>query len=245
MIQFSFILVEPGEAGNIGAAARAINTMGYADLRLVRPQADPLSGIARAFAHGSEHILETAPVYEQLTDALHDIDLACATTARHRLQKYHYVSVRDLPTVLSAKGGNLQRVAIVFGSERSGLSNQDADQCDIFTTIPQANPQPSLNLSQAVMLYSFMLAEQQTQVQIEDQRLNSEEMPVEQYGQLKVSLRQLMTRIGLHERYQNYVTKSLARLGYEDLYLLQTIRTFADDKLNRLEKLISPAENAE
>lgn len=245
MIQFSFILVEPGEAGNIGAAARAINTMGYADLRLVRPQTDPLSGIARAFAHGSEHILETAPVYEQLTDALHDIDLACATTARHRLQKYHYISVRDLPTVLSAKGGSLQRVAIVFGSERSGLSNQDADQCDIFTTIPQANPQPSLNLSQAVMLYSFMLAEQQTQVQIEDQRLNSEKMPVEQYGQLKVSLSQLMTRIGLHERYQNYVTKSLARLGYEDLYLLQTIRTFADDKLNRLEKLISPAENAE
>ena len=245
MVQFSFILVEPGEAGNIGAAARAINTMGYADLRLVRPQADPLSGIARAFAHGSEHILETAPVYEQLTDALHDIDLACATTARHRLQKYHYVSVRDLPAVLSAKGSSLQRVAIVFGSERSGLSNQDANQCDIFTTIPQANPQPSLNLSQAVMLYSFVLAEQQTQVQIEDQRLNSEEMPVEQYGQLKASLRQLMTRIGLHKRYQNYVTKSLAHLGYEDLYLLQTIRTFANNKLNHLEKLVSLSENAE
>ena len=245
MTQFSFVLVEPGEAGNIGAAARALNTMGYADLRLVRPQADPLNGIARAFAHGSEHILETAPVYEQLSDALHDIDLACATTARHRLQKYHYVSVRDLPAVLSTKGNSLQRVAIVFGSERSGLSNQDANQCDILTTIPQANPQPSLNLSQAVMLYSFVLAGQQAQVQIEDQRLNSKDMPVEQYSQLKASLRQLMTRIGLHERYQNYVTKSLAHLGYEDLYLLQTIRTFANNKLNHLEQLISPAENAE
>lgn len=245
VIQFSFILVEPGEAGNIGAAARAINTMGYTDLRLVRPQTDPLSGIARAFAHGSEHILETAPVYEQLADALHDIDLACATTARHRLQKYHYVSVRDLPGVLSAKGHSLQRVAIVFGSERSGLSNHDASQCDLFTTVPQANPQPSLNLSQAVMIYSFTLADQQTQVQIEDQRLNSEKMPVEQYSQLKVSLHQLMARIGLYERDQSYATKSLARLSYEDLYLLQTIRTFADNKLNHLEKLVSSAENAE
>ena len=87
VIQFSFILVEPGEAGNIGAAARAMNTMGYTDLRLVRPQADHLSGIAKAFAHGSEHILEAAPVYEDLKDAIADIDLACATTARHRLQK--------------------------------------------------------------------------------------------------------------------------------------------------------------
>ncbi len=245
MIQFSFILVEPGEAGNIGAAARAINTMGYTDLRLVRPQTDPLSSTARAFAHGSEHILDLAPVYEQLTDALHDIDLACATTARHRLQKYRYVSVRDLPAALSAKGNSLQRVAIVFGSERSGLSNQDASQCDLFTTIPQAHPQPSLNLSQAVMIYSFALADQQVQVQIADQRLNSEKMPVEQYGQLKTSLRQLMVKIGLNERYQSYATKSLAHLSYEDLYLLQTIRTFANNKITYLETLLSSAKKAE
>lgn len=69
-MQYSFILVEPGEAGNIGAAARALNTMGFTDLRLVRPKADHLSGVARAFAHGSEHILENAPVYEELRDAI-------------------------------------------------------------------------------------------------------------------------------------------------------------------------------
>lgn len=236
MIQFSFILVEPGEAGNIGAAARAMNTMGYTDLRLVRPQADPHSGMARAFAHGSEHILETASIYEQLTDALHDIDLACATTARHRLQKYHYVSVRDLPAALRDKGSSLQRVAIVFGSERSGLGNQDVDLCDLITTIPQFSLQPSLNLSQAVMIYSFTLAEQHTHVQTADQRLNTADMPTEQYSRLKLSLCQLMDRIGLHERYQSYVIKSLARLDYEDLYLIQTIRTFVSNRLDQLEK---------
>ncbi|MGC1306873.1 MAG: TrmH family RNA methyltransferase [Phormidesmis sp.] len=237
-VKLSFILVEPGEAGNIGAAARAMNTMGFGDLRLVRPQADPLSGLAKAFAHGSEHILESAPIYQQLADALEDIDLACATTARHRLQKQHYVPVRDLPMALQDKGSSLQRVAIVFGSERSGLSNADIDLCDIVTNVPQVSLQPSLNLSQAVMIYSFVLAEQQTCVQIKDQRLNSEQMPIEQYARLKDSVRELIARIGLDRRNQAYVAKALARLGYEDLYLLQTIRTFANNKLNSLEEKI-------
>ena len=235
VIQFSFVLVEPGEAGNIGAAARAMNTMGYTDLRLVRPQADHLSGTAKAFAHGSEHLLENARVYEQLAEALCDHDLACATTARHRIQKHHYVSVRELPAILQAKKDSLQRVAIVFGSERSGLSNKDIEQCDLLTTIPQVSLQPSLNLSQAVMLYSFALAEQQTYVQIKDERLNCEKMPVEQYAQLKSSLVRLMERIGLNQRYQGYVINAIARLGYEDLYLLQTVRSFANNKLDSLE----------
>lgn len=231
MTQLSFILVEPGEAGNIGAAARAMNTMGYTDLRLVRPKADHLSGLAKAMAHGSAHILDTAPVYEQLSEALADIDLACGTTARHRIEKLHYVSVHDLPATLQAKGETLRKVAVVFGSERSGLSNQDIAQCDIITNIPQVSLQPSLNLSQAVMIYSFVLAQPHTQVQIADQRINTKEMPVEQYAALKGSLLQLMERIGLSERYQRYVVKAIARLGYEDLYLIQNIRTLVANQL--------------
>lgn len=231
--QISFILVEPGEAGNIGAAARAMNTMGYSDLRLVRPKADHLSGLARAMAHGSAHILDAASVYEELSEALSDVDFACATTARHRVEKYHYISARELPAALAEKGETLRRVAIVFGSERSGLSNRDIALCDSITNIPQVSLQPSLNLSQAVMIYSFVLAEQQTQIQITDQRLNAKEMPVEQYAKLKESLQQLMERIGLSERYQRYVIKAIARLGYEDLYLIQNIRTLVSNKLTR------------
>ena len=233
MTQVSFILVEPGEAGNIGAAARAMNTMGYTDLRLVRPKADHLSGLAQAMAHGSAQILQVAPVYEHLSDALVDIDLACGTTARHRIEKHHYVSVHDLPAALEQKGASLEKVAVVFGSERSGLSNQDIALCDVVTTIPQVSLQPSLNLAQAVMIYSFVLAQPHTQVQIADQRINTKEMPVEQYAVLKSSLLQLMDKIGLSERYQRYVTRAIARLGYEDLYLIQNIRTLVDKKLNQ------------
>ncbi|MEM6451661.1 MAG: TrmH family RNA methyltransferase [Cyanobacteria bacterium P01_D01_bin.105] len=233
-MQYSFILVEPGEAGNIGAAARALNTMGFTDLRLVRPQADHLSGVARAFAHGSEQLLEKAAVYETLPEAIANIDFVCATTARHRIQKYHYVSVRDLPQVIQQKGTALSHVAVVFGSERSGLSNKDLEQCDLLTTIPQVRLQPSLNLSQAVMLYSFTLS-QQKEIQIVDQRMNSEQMPIEQYAYLKKSLGETLERVGLNTRYRGYVMKAIARLGYEDLYLIQTIRTFINNQLDKAE----------
>jgi tRNA/rRNA methyltransferase len=236
VIQFAFVLVESEEPANIGAAARAMNTMGHSDLRFVRPKADHLGEKARVLAHGSQHILERATVYPDLESALHDIDLACATTARHRLEKHHYVSIRELPEVLQAKGEGLQRVALVFGGERSGLSRQDIARCDLLTTIPQSCTYPSLNLAQAVMIFSFVFSEAQTTVQITDQRLNSETMPATQYASLKAATLKLMDRIGLSDRNQTYVMKALARLEAEDLYLLHNIRASIDRALDRLAK---------
>lgn len=241
MIHYSFILVESEEEGNVGAAARALHTMGHQDLRLVRPKVDHLSGFAKAMAHGSQHILEAAPVYDTLATALQDIDLACATTARHRQEKHHYVPIRELPERLQ-QNGTLQRVAIVFGSERSGLSRQDIEPCDLVTTIPQNVLNPSLNLAQAVMVYSFVLAEGQTQIQIKDQRLNRQTMPPLQYASLKTALMTLMKRIGLSERYQTYVVRALARLPYEDLYLLHNIRAQVDRVLDRFEPRATPPD---
>ncbi len=233
--QCSFILVEPENDRNIGAAARAMNTMGHFDLRLVCPKADHLSGKAKALAHGSHHILESAQIFDTLAVALHDVDFACATTARHRLQKYAYHSVRELPELLNDKGSSLKRVALVFGGETSGLSRSDLEQCDLLTTIPQHSLQPSLNLAQAVMVFSFVLSAEQTSIQIEDQRLNQQEMPTLEYASLKSSSLRLMERIGLLKRHQDYVIKGLARLGYEDLYLLHNIRASLDRFLDSLD----------
>ncbi|WP_299489239.1 TrmH family RNA methyltransferase [Acaryochloris sp. IP29b_bin.137] len=234
-MQCSFILVESEVPENVGAAARALNTMGHTDLRLVRPRCDRNSEKAQVLAHGSQAILNAAPIYQHLSEALHDIDLACATTARHRYEKYHYISVQELPQRLWAKGESLQRVAFVFGGERSGLNRQDIDHCDLITTIPQGNPHPSLNLAQAVMVYSFMFSESQTGVHIKDQRLNCTPMPELEYASLKQSALRLMKRIGLAERSQKYATRSLALLGCEDLYLLHNIRACMDRTLDRLE----------
>ena len=233
--KFSFILVEPENDSNIGAAARAMNTMGHSDLRLVRPKANPVSGKAKALAHGSEHLLETAKIYDDLASALEHTDFSCATTTRHRLQKYTYLSIRDLPQHLSDKANSVQRVALVFGGETSGLSRHDLEQCDLLTTIPQFRPQPSLNLAQAVMVYCFALSEAQTAVQTADHRINSQEMSPLEYASLKSSSLRLMERIGLSKRNQDYVVKGLARLGYEDLYLLHNIRSSIDRLLDKLE----------
>ena len=101
-MEIIFVLVDSEEAENIGAAARAMHTMGYGTLRLVRPQASHLSEKALALAHGSQHVLRTAQVYDTLAAATQDCDLVCATTARHRYEKHHYTSVRDLPATLQA-----------------------------------------------------------------------------------------------------------------------------------------------
>ena len=232
-MEIIFILVDPEEPENIGAAARAMHTMGYNSLRLVRPKADHLGEKALALAHGSQHVLQTAQVYDQLKDAIADCDLACATTARHRYEKHHYTSVRELPDQLKAKGEWLHRIAIVFGGERSGLKSADLEVCDLLTTIPQHQLQPSLNLAQAVMVYSFVLSADQTQIQITDQRLNSEPMPPAEYASLKLLLQQLMVRIGLSERYQGYVMHGIARLEREDLYIIHKLRAALDHALDQ------------
>ncbi|MEM8611288.1 MAG: TrmH family RNA methyltransferase [Cyanobacteria bacterium P01_H01_bin.105] len=228
-----FVLVEPEEAENVGAAARAMHTMGYDTLRLVRPKADHLGEKALALAHGSQHVLQQAQVYEELRDAIADCDLACATTARHRYEKYHYTSVRELPAYLQAKGEWLHRIAIVFGGERSGLNSADIEACDLLTSIPQHQLQPSLNLAQAVMVYSFVLSTEQTQVQTTDRRLNSEPMPPAEYASLKQLLQQLMVRVGLPERYQSYVMHGIARLEREDLYVIHKLRAAFDHALDQ------------
>ncbi|MBX2864525.1 MAG: RNA methyltransferase [Leptolyngbyaceae cyanobacterium MAG.088] len=227
------VLVDSEEPENVGAAARAMHTMGYNTLRLVRPKADYLGEKALALAHGSQHVLQQAQVYDALGDAIADCDLACATTARHRYEKHHYTSVRDLPGYLQAKGPWLQRVAIVFGGERSGLKSADIEACDVLTNVPQHQLQPSLNLAQAVMVYSFVLSAEQTQVQIADQRLNSEAMPPAEYASLKRLLQQLMGRIGLPARYQGYVMHGIARLGQEDLYMIHKLRSAVDHALDQ------------
>ncbi|MGD1856134.1 MAG: TrmH family RNA methyltransferase [Leptolyngbyaceae cyanobacterium] len=235
-----FILVDPEEPENIGAAARAMHTMGYTTLRLVRPHANHLGEKALALAHGSQHVLQQAQVYADLKDAIADCDIACATTARHRYEKHHYTSVRQLPVYLQTKGEWLTRIALVFGGERSGLKSADIERCDLLTSVPQAQLQPSLNLAQAVMVYSFVLSTDQTQVQITDQRLNSAAMPEAEYASLKRLLKQLMVRINLPERYQGYVMQGVARLGRDDLYMIHKLRSVLDYALDHATERETP-----
>ena len=148
------VLSHTSHPGNVGAAARAMKTMGFADLVLVAPRHFP-DPEATAMAAGAADVLENARVVATLEAALGDRTLAVGFSARGRDLSHQPVALRSLaPQILQAREG----VALVFGNETSGLSNEELALCQRFATIP-ANPEySSLNLAAAVQIACYELA---------------------------------------------------------------------------------------
>lgn len=156
-MEIHFILYKPGVPGNVGAAARAIKTMGFSNLRLIDP-CDYLGNEARMLAHGSHDILESAVVFDSFESAIADLDLVVCTTSKERSAKHDYYSSREFGESLVNKKDLLQKVGILFGTEESGLPNQLILQSDLAMSIPMADEYPSLNLAQSVMVTAYELS---------------------------------------------------------------------------------------
>ncbi len=154
-LELVFILVEPARAENIGAAARALKTMGHAGLWLVN--AGEIGESARWVAHQSTELLDQARHFDTLEQALEQVDFSIATSARRRLVHDRYLSAAQCRDALYGKRASVARAALVFGRESSGLSSDELALCDTVTSLPLAVSQPSLNLAQAVMLYAWEL----------------------------------------------------------------------------------------
>ena len=97
-----FILVEPAVPENVGAAARAVKTMGFTDLRLVNP-CDHLGTKAKMLAHASHEILENAKIFNSLADAINDLDFVIATTAKQRWVKLDIIPSNELSKFIEEK----------------------------------------------------------------------------------------------------------------------------------------------
>jgi tRNA/rRNA methyltransferase len=158
MQELIFVLVNPAREENIGAAARAMKTMGIFNMYLVAPIADHLGSRSLATAHGSHDILEKANIFDSLNGALKGIDLSIGSTAKKRNVAHTYHPVEDLAGIISRKGDTVSKVAVVFGGEESGLSNDHLAQCHLLSTIPMHRKYPSLNLAQSVMVYANHLS---------------------------------------------------------------------------------------
>ncbi|WP_034912150.1 tRNA/rRNA methyltransferase [Erwinia sp. 9145] len=156
-MRFPLILVSPARPENIGAAARAMKTMGFDELRIVNSQAHR-EPAARWVAHGASEILDNATHWDSLAAALADIDFSVATTARNRAKYHYYATPQQLETLLEEKRQWVSSVALVFGREDSGLTNEELALVDILTGVPMAADYPSLNLGQAVMVYCYQLS---------------------------------------------------------------------------------------
>ncbi|MFC0168822.1 RNA methyltransferase [Pseudoduganella danionis] len=150
-----FILVETSRAGNIGAVARAMKTMGFTDLVLVTPRFEGAldDPEAIAFASGAGDILASARVVGSMAEALQGINFAAAVSARLREYSPPVLTPRALAGQLLAQPE--LHAALIFGNERFGLPNEIVEQCNVLINIP-ANPDySSLNLSQAAQVLAY------------------------------------------------------------------------------------------
>jgi len=151
------VLSRPSHPGNIGAAARAMKTMGFADLALVQPREFPHAE-ATALAAGAADLLDTARVHPSLDAALADCIVAAGLSARRRELTHPPQTLRDAAPELAAIATSQGRVALVFGNETSGLSNEELARCQRFVTIPANPAYSSLNLAAAVQVACYELA---------------------------------------------------------------------------------------
>jgi tRNA (cytidine32/uridine32-2'-O)-methyltransferase len=149
-----FILVEPEAHGNLGATARALKTTGFKNLVLINPKIDLKMPQAYWMAHQSEEILDNVIIHDQFDDAIAGMHLVVGTTQRKRHFKFPLFTPEEIAERISSIAVE-RPVALVFGRERTGLTNEELIKCHIHSTIPTATHRPSLNLAQAAMIYAY------------------------------------------------------------------------------------------
>lgn len=151
-----FILVEPKEPGNIGAAARAIKNMGFKNLSIVHPSY-VITDEALRFAHGAADILRSAAVFNSLKDSVRDKSIIAGTSRRKGRKRGVFVpagpGAQRLFQIASSN-----RIGILFGREDRGLFNEEIEECGFLMTIPSSKKQPSLNLAHAVLIIAYELS---------------------------------------------------------------------------------------
>ncbi|ADF60376.1 TPA: tRNA/rRNA methyltransferase [Enterobacter cloacae] len=226
-MHLSIVLVAPARAENIGAAARAMKTMGFTDLRIVDSVAH-LEPAARWVAHGSGDILDNITTYDTLADALHDISFTVATTARSRAKFHYYATPAELVPMLSEKSQWLEKAALVFGREDSGLTNDELALADVLTGAPMVADYPSLNLGQAVMVYCYQLA---SLIQIpQPPAVGTDE---NQLAALRTRVDNLLMQLGVadDQKMADWLQQRLGRLEQRDTAMLHRLLHDIEKKL--------------
>ncbi|AKO45764.1 tRNA (cytosine(32)/uridine(32)-2'-O)-methyltransferase TrmJ [[Haemophilus] ducreyi] len=151
--QIQIILVETSLSANIGSAARAMKTMGLSNLRLVRPK-NPLDEQATALAAGAKNILDNAQIFNTFDAAIADCQLIIGTSARLRHLQSTLVEPRECGKLI-INNTNQHKIALIFGRERIGLTNEELLKCHYHLNVPTNPEYESLNLAMAVQLACY------------------------------------------------------------------------------------------
>lgn len=210
------VLVRTHHPGNIGSAARAMKTMGLTDLALVNPVEYP-SDESIKMAVSASDIVEKAMLFESLFDAVKDCTVVVASTARSRGYDLPELSPEQMAEILCASS-KTSKVALVFGPERMGLSNDDLQFARYRVTIPTNPDYSSLNLAAAVQTLSYEIFKQSESGKITNSNL-SREFP----------------DIGLMEKYYVHLEETLTDSGF-------IIKNHPGEIMQKLRRLFSRAQ---
>lgn len=154
MKNIRIVLINTSHPGNIGSAARAMKTMGLERLYLVNPKFFP-HGQATALASNAADVLENATVVDSLDAAIQDCGLVIGTSARTRMLLWSSFSAEKAALKIKVAADQNTQVAIVFGREDSGLTNDEIKRCHCQVFIPSNPEYSSLNLSAAVQVIGY------------------------------------------------------------------------------------------
>jgi tRNA (cytidine32/uridine32-2'-O)-methyltransferase len=193
--QIRIILVGTTHPGNIGAAARAMKVMGLERLYLAAPEAKFPSARATAMATSGDDVLKKAVVVDDLLQAIAGCGLVLGTTARLRSLPLPVMDPRAAAARSVAEAGN-HEIAIVFGRENAGLTNEETRLCHSLVNIPTSQEYHSLNLAQAVQVLTYelhlaMLAEQPGETPPPDWRPEPPEKMEFYFERLEKTLREI------------------------------------------------------
>ena len=219
-----FVLVAPARPANVGAAARAMKTMGFDAMRLVASRVHEEEE-ASWVAHGAQEILTQAEAFDTLPEALADMDLVIATTARERGRYQHYLTPGEIREQIRAKP-SLGKVAIVFGCEESGLSNEQLAEVDLISYLPLKVSYPSLNLGQAIMLYAYEMSQLMDELNADGTAAVAENFDnAGQVRVLKSKTAELLGELGVSqdEKLHQWVMDRVPMLPQRDLNMLHLL----------------------
>jgi tRNA (cytidine32/uridine32-2'-O)-methyltransferase len=224
------VLVDPSHPGNIGSVARAMKNMALEDLVLVRPRSFPHAESV-ALAAGADDILARARVVGTVTEAIEDCGFVAGTTSRPRSYHWEFTTPRDAAARIVGLAA-AERAALLFGSERYGLGNEDLNHCNVLVRIP-ANPDYcSLNLAMSVQLVAYEI-------------LMAREQP-----QSRMQLETPLASSGDMERFYSHLESVLGQVDFEDRtgHLMERLRRLFNraqldgNELNILRGILSAVE---
>ena len=236
-----FILVEPENPGNVGSVARAMKTTGFQNLTLIN-YSDLDHPELRMMAHRSLNIVKQAKIYPSLREAIGNMRLTVATTMRKRHFSFPFYNPQELcenflPVALH------HPIAIVFGRECNGLTNEELLQCQLHSTIKTATQNPALNLSQAVMIYAHTFFLHLNQLEPDYNYDYASQYEIEKYYEHlldAIKLVNFVPRDGYEEfitRVRRFIGRSMAES--RDIRLLHKLLQIFETRIQYLEKMVN------